>query len=257
MPAPQTDDVLSPPPSNPSPPTSPDVTASSSASPSVAFDPSPEEVELCFTNFRDHMLKYFAFLNLPADTQWVRQERPFLFLCIMATSTQSTHTKLALGDKIKQTLAQRIIIDNDPSAITLDLLLGLLTFLAWGHDHLLHGAATSLSRFTQLAMTLVFHLRLNKPLPDESNMLPVGSVVGDCALPKGPARSSEERRAVLGCFLMSSMFVLTSPHLRNLCKSSCIGTLTFPQCFLLLCANRRYEMDGLHEGMSRGPKPEQ
>ncbi|KAL9068817.1 MAG: hypothetical protein Q9161_005904 [Pseudevernia consocians] len=123
----------------------------------------------------------------------------------MAVSSQSTQTKLALGERIKQTLAQRIILDNDPGALNIDLLLGLLTFLTWGHDHLLHNAAPSLSRFTQLAMTLVFDLRLNKPLSDESNMLPVGSLAGGCAVPRGPARSMEERRAVLGCFVMSSI----------------------------------------------------
>jgi hypothetical protein len=201
---------LSPPASNSSSPLSSGATAAipaSSLSTSPAFEPSPEE---CLTYFRNHMLKYFAFLYLPADAQWLRQERPFLFLCITAASSQSTQTKLALGERIKQTLTQRIFLDNDPGAVNIDLLLGLLTFLAWGHDHLLHGTAVRLSRFTQLAMTLVFDLRLNKPLPDDSNMLPVG---GDCSTPRGPTRSLEERRAVLGCFVMSSMFVPAAPHL--------------------------------------------
>lgn len=198
--APLDADSLSPPASNFSSPLSSGAIVAIPAS-----DPSPEE---CLTNFRKHMLKYFAFLHLPSDTQWLRRERPFLFLSIMAASSQSTQTKLALGERIKQILMQRIFLDNDPGAVNIDLLLGLLTFLAWGHDHLLHRTAAKVSRFTQLAMTLVFDLRLNKPLPDDSNMLPIG---GNYTTSRGPTRSLEERRAVLGCFVMSSMFVLAAP----------------------------------------------
>lgn len=158
----------------------------------------------CLTRFRTHMLKYFAFLHLTGDAKSLRRERPFMFLCIMAVSSQSTQRKLELGEEIKRTLADRIFLDNDSSAINIDLLLGLLTFLAWGHDHLLHGTAAKVSRFTQLAMMLVYDLRLNKPLLDDANMLPVG---GNCLVSRGPTRSLEERRAVLGCFLMSSISV--------------------------------------------------
>ena len=185
----------------------------SPASPAPVIEPSSEEAEECLTYFRDNMLKYFAFLHIPGEAKVLRQERPFLFLCIMAARSQSTRTKVALGERIKQILAQRVILDNDPGAINLDLLLGLLTFLAWGHDNLLHGTPASLSRFTQLAMTLVFDLRLNKPLVDESNMLPVGTLPWNCPTSRVPARSLEERRAVLGCFVMSSMFVSAPPRL--------------------------------------------
>ncbi|KAJ5752267.1 hypothetical protein N7520_009184, partial [Penicillium odoratum] len=172
--------------------------ASSATSP-LTFDLSPED---CLRKFRTHTLKYFAFLHISTDAECLRRERPFLFLCIIAASAHSTRTKIELGERIKETLTERIFLDNNSGAVNIDLLLGLLTFLAWGHDHLLHGTAARLSRFTQLAMSLVFDLRLNKPLPDDPNMLPVG---GDCLVPRGPARSSEERRAVLGCFVMSSI----------------------------------------------------
>ncbi|PWY73034.1 hypothetical protein BO70DRAFT_381779 [Aspergillus heteromorphus CBS 117.55] len=185
--------------SNASSPFSSTTAVSSTAAPSLPLDLSPEE---SLAKFRTQMLKYFPFLHLPADAQWLRRERPFLYLCIMTVSSPSTQTKLQLGERIKRTLTDRIFLDNDPAAVNIDLLLGLLTFLAWGEDHLLHGTAARVSRFTQLAMTLVFDLRLNKPLPDDPNMLPVG---GDCVIPKAPTRSLEERRAVLGCFVMSSI----------------------------------------------------
>lgn len=173
----------------------------------TASEPSSEEAEEHLTNFRTNLLKYFPILHYTGDAQCLRQERPFLFLCIMAASSQSTETKLVLIDRIKYILTQRVFLDNDPGGVDIDLLLGVLIFLAWGHDHLLHGTPASLSRFTQLAMTLVFDLRLNKPLPDDSNMLPVGTMNGDRTAPRSPTRSLEERRAVLGCFVMSSMWV--------------------------------------------------
>ncbi|CAM1508658.1 Fc.00g055060.m01.CDS01 [Cosmosporella sp. VM-42] len=123
----------------------------------------------------------------------------------MAAYSQSTQTKIALGERVKQILAQRLVLDNDPGAIDIDLLLGLLTFLAWGHDNLLHGTPLSLSRYTQMAMTIVFDLRLNKPLIDDSNMLPIGSLPWNRPNARIPARSLEERRGVLGCFVMSSI----------------------------------------------------
>ncbi|CEJ83950.1 hypothetical protein VHEMI03314 [[Torrubiella] hemipterigena] len=152
------------------------------------------------------MLKYFPFLSITTDVQTLRQERPFLFLCVVAVATPSTQVKMVLGKRIKQTLADRIILE--PTKTTdIDLLLGLLTFLAWGHDYLINKNPASLSRFMQLAMTLAFELRLNKPpLSAESNLLPVGSQSGECSGALcNSTRSLEEMRALLGCFLMSSI----------------------------------------------------
>ncbi|KAJ5893433.1 hypothetical protein N7495_005124, partial [Penicillium taxi] len=174
------------------------TTSGASSTSALTLNLSPEA---CLVKFRTYMLKYFAFLHIP-DTEFLRRERPFLFLCIMAAAAPSTQTKIELGEQIKQTLTDRIFLDNNLNAINIDLLLGLLTFLAWGHDHLLHGTAARLSRFTQLAMSVVFDLRLNKPLPDDPNMLPVR---GTCLVSNASARSLEERRAVLGCFVMSSI----------------------------------------------------
>lgn len=184
------------------------VTTCSGSAPSIAFEPSVDEAERYLHRFRTDMLQYFPFLHLPYDVQWMRQERPFLCLCIMAASVPSTDSKLVLGERIKQTLAQHFILDTSPGSVTVDLLLGLLAFLAWGHDYILHSSPSSLSRFTQLAMAIVFELRLNKPLPEESNMLPGFGQSQKCSTEsRCPARSLEEIRAVLGCFMISSVYV--------------------------------------------------
>lgn len=64
-------------------------------------------------------------------------------------------------------------------------------------------------------MALVFELGLNKPVPKET---PVAQVV-PClkekfSKPLTP-RTMEERRTVLGCFLITSMYVRYSIHLGN------------------------------------------
>jgi hypothetical protein len=118
----------------------------------------------------------------------------------VAAASQSTHTKLVLGDTIKQEVTRRIFLDNVPT-LNIDLLLGLLVFLVWGHNQLLTSNPAQLARFTQLATTLVFDLRLNKPPSEEAIMLRDSQ----CLDPIKAPRSLEEKRAVLGCFVLSSM----------------------------------------------------
>ena len=61
----------------------------------------------------------------------------------------------------------------------------------------------SLSIFTQLATSIVFELALNKPLPKDTHTL---LCISTQKYPKSPTvRTMEERRAVLGCFLITSM----------------------------------------------------
>lgn len=95
-------------------------------------DLSPEEAEECLATFRSQMLKYFAFLYLPPDmsAQQLRAQRPFLFLCIMTVATKLTERRLALGEEVRQTIARRMLIESGQN-IDIDLLLGVLAFLAW------------------------------------------------------------------------------------------------------------------------------
>lgn len=61
----------------------------------------------------------------------------------------------------------------------------------------------ALTAFGQLAMSLVFDLGLNKPVRKEPHIMSVFSP--HCVrIPMSTVRSMEERRAVLGCFLMTS-----------------------------------------------------
>ncbi|KAJ3487132.1 hypothetical protein NLG97_g6478 [Lecanicillium saksenae] len=190
------------------------VRSKSSGAP-VSNEPSWEESEECVRRFRTEMLQYFPFLNLPSNTHQLSRERPFLFRCVVAAAAPSTRLKLALGRSIKQTLAQRMVVETGPDSITLDLLLGLLVFLAWGHDYILQSNPATLSRFTQFAIAIVFELRLNKMPPVESNMLPGGGQSQECSLGMmDSCQSLDEIRALFACFIMSSIDQVLSCQVR-------------------------------------------
>ncbi|KAK8079301.1 hypothetical protein PG994_003108 [Apiospora phragmitis] len=172
----------------------------------------PPDVEECLHTFCHQMLRYFPFMCPPTDLGWVRRERPFLLLCICATSSKSIPTRAALGSRIKRIVADRLILDSY-GTVNLDLLLGLLTFLAWGHGSLLKGGLSSFSRFAQLAMLVVLELRLNRQPTEETNMLSISrnnnssmrssELFSNILRPRD--HTLEERRAVLGCFYISAV----------------------------------------------------
>jgi len=168
------------------------------------------------------MLQYFAFIHIPPDltAQQLRQDRPFLFRAIVAVASPSTQQKLARGRELKHILAQTTLLENQSS---IDLLLGLLTYVAWSYDQFLNRSGT-LSRLTLLAMSLVYDLRLNKPLPPDVHMIgPFGSGFDGCyrdASEDTGQRFLEQQRAVLGCFLLSSMCVSFSHYRFSIFSSS-------------------------------------
>ncbi|KAI1095078.1 hypothetical protein F5B19DRAFT_398063 [Rostrohypoxylon terebratum] len=115
------------------------------------------------------MLKHLAFIHISPDTtaKELRQTRPFLLQAIIAVASPSTDQKMARGKELKQILAHATVTENQSS---LDLLLGLLTYITWGWDTFLTKSAT-LSRLIMLAISIVGNLRLNKPLPKDVHMI--------------------------------------------------------------------------------------
>ncbi len=70
-----------------------------------------------------------------------------------------------------------------------------------GHDQFVRKTQL-MSRFMQLAMSMTFELRLNKPpVKEVATIFTFGLEEGE----ENPAtRAMEERRAVLGCYVLSS-----------------------------------------------------
>ncbi len=76
------------------------------------------------------MLKFLPYIYIPSNTTTAQllAQRPFLMLCMCAISTRHVARQLQLFEIMRETLAQKLIVKPEPS---IDLLLGLLTFLGW------------------------------------------------------------------------------------------------------------------------------
>lgn len=94
------------------------------------FEPSSEEAEEYLKTFRPHMAMYFPFIIVPETktAHDLRRERPFLWLCIMSVASKSTMQQKALRKEIKITMGREILVEGKNN---MDLLLGMLVFVAW------------------------------------------------------------------------------------------------------------------------------
>ena len=97
------------------------------------YEPTVSEAQGYLDVFTTKQVKYFPFVNILPDTtaEQLRQERPFLWLCIMAISTKIIAQQQALNKRIRDLIAQRLLLESEHS---LDLLLGLLAFIGWYDD---------------------------------------------------------------------------------------------------------------------------
>lgn len=181
------------------------VTPASTSSTLLTSPPSVNEAETFLRVFRDTMLPSFPFVHIPPSmtVHQLHRERPFFLQAIIAVVTPTTEQKMAIGAELKQYLAQRMLLEVRSD---IDMLLGLLTYIAWSFDQFLNKTA-SLSRFVQLAMSIVFDLRLNKHEPRETQKVPFFYSQGSAESSKqdSPSGSLEGKRAVLGCFYLSGM----------------------------------------------------
>lgn len=80
--------------------------------------------------FRHVLLRFGPVVYIPPGmtSEQLRQSRPLLWLGIMASTTRSTKEAHIIGDRIRQILSQKVLIESERS---MDLLQGLLVFLTW------------------------------------------------------------------------------------------------------------------------------
>ncbi|KAI1750361.1 hypothetical protein F4782DRAFT_541578 [Xylaria castorea] len=157
--------------------------------------------------FRSRMLPCFPFINLAPEltTEQLQQNRPFLFQAILTVTAFSTQKRLALAEELRRLLFTSALVDAHSS---IDLLLGLLIYLAWSTDAFL-GRANITSRLMMLAISLVYDLRLFKPCqPDVQFFMAItqgGVYESDVDASEEPVQSfMEKQRALLACFILSS-----------------------------------------------------
>jgi hypothetical protein len=166
---------------------------------------SEAELEENLIRYRTRMVPCFPIVMIGKDVtvRKLREERPFLFLVIRATCSKNMARQVALGIQVKKVLGEEMLLEGTRS---LDLFLGLLCFGAWGHYNILQKPV--ITTIVQLAVSLAFDLGLNKPLPKEQTRVMLDYTARGCPKPAinvVVARTMEERRAIIGLFLLSSV----------------------------------------------------
>ncbi|PYH40801.1 Zn(II)2Cys6 transcription factor [Aspergillus saccharolyticus JOP 1030-1] len=176
--------------------------------PTTIIAPSPAEAEAMLQSFRTHKLACLPFVHIPSSSTPAELQRdsPFLWRCLITTETKDAAQQALRCVDIRQTAAQIAMVDCDKS---LDLLQGLLMHIAW-ISFQSSPPKLLMIMYCQIATALVCELGLNRPSRTEAAMLPpvCNDLLPHAPPPQFPAsrpRTLDERRAVLGCFVISSV----------------------------------------------------
>ena len=88
------------------------------------------EAEDFLNTFRDYHLRYFPFVHIPAEmtAAELHIQRPYLLYAILTTGSYSVRRQQHIGDLFRRAVAEAMVIRSEKS---IDLLLGLLTFIGW------------------------------------------------------------------------------------------------------------------------------
>lgn len=132
----------------------------------------------------------------------LRQNRPFLWLNIRSVCCKSSHEVITIDNEIRAILAQKVIIDLERS---MDLLQGLLVFLIWTTRRFRD--KPFLSVYSGIATSMASDLRLDRVMLETINRETNSSNAFAQPLRRplpNLQRTNEERRAVLGCYILSA-----------------------------------------------------
>ncbi|CAH0024623.1 unnamed protein product [Clonostachys rhizophaga] len=128
------------------------------------------------------------------------REKPVLFRIIIAVTCQhDVELQSRLCSLCRTEIAHRIW---DQSEVSLDLLQGILVFIAWRHIHIHLGS--TLSSLIHSAIALAVDLDIYHE-PRQAAKARLGALVGSESIGNGELRTLEQRRAQLGLFWLSSV----------------------------------------------------
>lgn len=91
---------------------------------------SPEDANQLLIIFRTEKLVYLPLISISPDisSEELRQQRPFLWLCIMAVTSISLSQQATLASTVREILAQKMVVEFERN---IELLLGLLVCIGW------------------------------------------------------------------------------------------------------------------------------
>ena len=173
---------------------------------------SESELEEYLATYRTKMCFYFPIvcINESRTVEDLRTDSPFLFLVIRAICSKNLERQAALIVLIKENLGREMLLEGTKN---LDLLLGILVFIAWCHVYICIKPVNS--TILQLGISLAYELGLTRPLPGEPVRVLLNYTAQGCPKPTSKVslkRTMEERRAVVGLFLINSVYVKFTLH---------------------------------------------
>ncbi|PSN69489.1 hypothetical protein BS50DRAFT_343053 [Corynespora cassiicola Philippines] len=154
------------------------------------------------------MSDYFPFVTLPKESfcRDLLQQRPMLMFAVLTVASyDSVLLQLTLSREFRKVIMVKIMNGEK----SLDLLQGLLVFIAW-HHHYMDAQAVSIHMLLQLCVGIAGDLGLDK-LSDASRS----------PFQKPDSRDREAKRAYLGCYyLASNLSLLEAGRTRSISFSS-------------------------------------
>lgn len=154
------------------------------------------------------MTEFFPFVLLPKECfcgDLIQQRPIFLFAVLTAASFDSSQLQISLSREFRK-VAMAKIMNGEKS---LDLLQGLLVFIAW-HHHYMDAHAASVHLLLQICVGIAGDLGLDN-IPSHTRSL----------VKKDDTWQREAKRAYLGCYyLASSLSLLESGRARSMSHSS-------------------------------------
>lgn len=147
-------------------------------------------MQLLLESFRN-MADYFPFVTLPKECfcrDLIRQRPMLMFAVLTAASYDSALLQLTLSREFRKVVMVKIMNGEK----SLDLLQGLLVFIAW-HHHYMDANAVSVHLLLQICVGIAGDLGL-----DNLNATPKSPVQKDSA------REREGKKAYLGCYYLTS-----------------------------------------------------
>ncbi|KAK7587685.1 hypothetical protein V3481_010382 [Fusarium oxysporum f. sp. vasinfectum] len=153
--------------------------------------------------YRQEMMPLFPFvwIGLDESPEKLFQERPMLYMAIMVVTCQENiEVQQELAQNYREEIGRRIWTLTEKN---LQLLQGILVFLAWYQTHWVLGH--QLSNLMYMAMSLVTELGLDKEPSSGTRTAPgVLTEITKKQEPQ-PVRTSDERRCHLGVFWLNSL----------------------------------------------------
>ncbi|KAJ9260815.1 transcriptional regulator family: Fungal Specific TF [Paecilomyces variotii] len=204
------------------------------------FIPSDREAEMMLDHFRVNMMPHFPFVIIPAEVSLndLRREKPFLFTTVMMVGCRHDASRqVAIASKIREIISYSVLVKGEQS---LDMLQGLLIYLAWYHFHLRLGS--QLTNLFHLIMAMMTDLCLNNAAhPKSPSKLALGlAKYFEKDGQPHKTRTLEERRAYLGVFYLTS---IVSLYARNI--DSLRYTKYTEECCQLVAEAAEYPTDTL------------